>query len=182
LTKTLLQPKQPSIKQGKRDLVLMKRKAIALILVSALFVSLVIGVQSAKSSSKTIVVPDDYPTLTVAVANANNGDTILVKEGIYDEPANQTLTIDKSLSIIGQGANSTEIILHPPLVWSPLFNRWGYSSIAFRVEASEVKLAGFTITTGGGARSFVGNSIQITGNTLNMGGVWEWRWNKNCGK
>jgi hypothetical protein len=49
----------------------MKRKALALTVILALFISLVIGVQSAKSSSKTIVVPDDYPTIQAAVDNAS---------------------------------------------------------------------------------------------------------------
>jgi parallel beta-helix repeat protein len=43
LTKTLLQQKQFNIKQGKRDLVLMKRKASALTLILALLVSAIAG-------------------------------------------------------------------------------------------------------------------------------------------
>jgi len=35
--------------------------------------------------ANTIYFPDDYPTLTLAVNNAANGDTIIVRDGIYHE-------------------------------------------------------------------------------------------------
>ena len=34
---------------------------------------------------KTIVVPDDYPTIGWAIGNASEGDTIFVKKGTYYE-------------------------------------------------------------------------------------------------
>jgi hypothetical protein len=57
-------------------------------------------------------VPDNYPTLTAAIGNATNGDTILVRSGTYDAPINSTLVIDKSLSIIGEKAQNTIINLY----------------------------------------------------------------------
>jgi len=41
----------------------MKKTALVLTLILALLTSLMVGVQPAKSSSKTIVVPDEYPTI-----------------------------------------------------------------------------------------------------------------------
>lgn len=63
----------------------------------------------AKADSKTLTVPDDYPTISAAVANASDGDTILVRNGTYNEPS---LLIDKSITLMGEDKNSTIIILH----------------------------------------------------------------------
>lgn len=52
-----------------------------------------------------IVVPTDYPTIQAAIDAASIGDTILVMPGTYKE----TLTIRKTLKLIGSGADSTII-------------------------------------------------------------------------
>jgi len=59
----------------------------------------------AKSSPKTIIVPDDYPTIQGAIDAANEGDTIFVRSGVYYE----NVHIYKSLSLIGEDRNSTII-------------------------------------------------------------------------
>jgi hypothetical protein len=64
------------------------------------------------SSPKTIVIPNDYPTITSAIGNVKDGDTIFVKKGTYDGPVNQTIVINKSISIIGENVNSTIIKLY----------------------------------------------------------------------
>jgi OOP family OmpA-OmpF porin len=56
---------------------------------------------------KTLVVPDDYSTISSAIGNATAGDTILVRERTYEGPINQTITIEKSLSIIGENTEKT---------------------------------------------------------------------------
>jgi hypothetical protein len=38
---------------------------------------------SVEAGSKTLVVPDDHPTIASAIGNATQGDTILVKKGTY---------------------------------------------------------------------------------------------------
>lgn len=38
-----------------------------------------------KAASKTITVPNDYSTISEAIGNATNGDTIIVKNGVYVE-------------------------------------------------------------------------------------------------
>jgi parallel beta-helix repeat protein len=47
----------------------------------------------------------DYTTIHEAIFNANNGDTINVKAGIY----NENIQISKQISLIGEGANDTII-------------------------------------------------------------------------
>src|SRR3989304_8357406 len=65
--------------------------------------------QFVKADSKTIFVPDDYQTISAAVGNASDGDTIFVKSGTYNE---QPLLIDKSITLIGEETYSTQIIFH----------------------------------------------------------------------
>ena len=56
------------------------KKSIALTLVLTLFTSLfTILVLPVGAVSKTIFVPDDYPTISSAIGNATSGDVIFVK-------------------------------------------------------------------------------------------------------
>lgn len=55
---------------------------------------------------KTLVVPDQYPTITAAVNQASQGDTIFVKSGVYDE----NVEITKSLTLEGQNSTNTVLI------------------------------------------------------------------------
>lgn len=63
----------------------MKRTSLALTLITAFLVSLIVGVQSVEANPKMIVVPDDYPTIQVAVGSAFGGDTVFVRKGTYQE-------------------------------------------------------------------------------------------------
>lgn len=147
----------------------MKRKASALTLISALLVVLVVGLQSVKASPKTIVVPDDYPSIASAIGNATDGDTIFIKNGTYEGPVNQTLIISKTLSLIGESTKDTRIKLHPPLVPMRLFTLeyMGYLD-ALKIEADAVKLANLTVTSDGGGISIIGNATEIIGNIIGM--------------
>lgn len=87
-------------------------KGLALVFVLVfLITSCTIMPLPVKADSKTIVVPEDYPTLSSAIGNATNDDTVFVKKGTYEE---KTLEISKPLSLIGEDVNNTIIILHPP--------------------------------------------------------------------
>jgi len=57
-------------------------------------------------STKTLVVPDNYPSIQEAIENAAEGDIILVKSGIYYE----NLLVDKSLTIQGEKKENTILI------------------------------------------------------------------------
>jgi parallel beta-helix repeat protein len=62
-------------------------------------------------SSGEIYVPDDYPTIQSAVENASNGDTIIVRDGTYNENVN----VNKRLVIRSEnGAASTTIHASDP--------------------------------------------------------------------
>ena len=71
-----------------------------------------------------IRVPQDYSTIREAVDAANPGDIILVSAGSFLE---RGLKINKTLSIIGEGATNTEV------------------EAFFEVYANNVTISGFTI-------------------------------------
>lgn len=122
-----------------------------------------------KAGSRTFVVPDDYPTIAAAIGNATDGNTIFVKNGIYEGIQNQTLSINKTISLIGEDPKSTIIKLHPPLVPMSIFTfeYMGYLA-AIRIDANWVKLSGFTITSDGGDLSAIGNGTQMISNIMNF--------------
>ena len=53
----------------------------------------------------SITVPDDYVSIQEAVDNANEGDTVYIRNGTYFE----NVTVSKSLSIIGEAPSTTII-------------------------------------------------------------------------
>jgi len=142
-----------------------KKKAVLVLLLVSLMASCILKIQPSKAAQKTITVPDDYPTITAAIGNATDGDTIFVKKGIYEE---DTLEISKSLFIIGQEVENTVVNLYPPLVTSTIFTQT-FTSYAnpININADDVKLSGLTINSEGGEISATGNRTQITGNILN---------------
>ena len=54
---------------------------------------------------RTITVPDDYQRIQDAVNAVNPGDTILVKEGTYNE---DYITLDKSVYLFGEKGGQTD--------------------------------------------------------------------------
>jgi len=122
----------------------MKRKALALIF--ALLVSLVVGVQPAKSSSKTIIVPDNYPTIQAAIDNAAEGDTIFVKKGVYVENP----VVNKSVSLVGEDRDSTVIDV----------------TAGLKVQKDNVTIMRFTIYDGWAGISLSADYCNISGNKI----------------
>lgn len=84
-----------------------------------------------------IMVPDDYTSIQKAIDAANISDTILVRENIY--AYNEELTINKSISLIGEKRKTT-IINASGIV--------GGNRIAVDITADHVYIRGFTITGG----------------------------------
>jgi hypothetical protein len=149
-------------------------KGFALVLVLVFLTAVCItAVKPAKAQFTTIIVPDDYPTITAAIGNATNGDTIFVRSGIYHE---QMLDINKSVALIGEDASNTIIELYPPSGPYGILGSWGIDN-PVKIEANDASLSNFTITshgspppaTNGGFVSATGNGIEIIGNTINTG-------------
>ncbi len=59
------------------------------------FVVLILMLIICTASAKTIYVPDDYSTIQQAVNAAKDGDTIVVRDGVYVE----NVVVDKPLFI-----------------------------------------------------------------------------------
>jgi nitrous oxidase accessory protein NosD len=107
-------------------------------LILALLTSLMFGVQSVKSSPRTIVVPEDYSTIQEAVSHAADGDTVLVKNGIYPMDENNTIVISKTLHLVGEDPAKTVILGAS----SNQYDR----GVAIRLAAPNITVSGFTIT------------------------------------
>ena len=116
----------------------MRKKAVVLTAVLALLISLMVGVKSAKSSPITIVVPDDYATIQEAVGHAADGDTVLVKKGIYSVDENSTIVISKTLSLMGEDPANTVILGASSTYYE--------NGIAIRLAAPNITVSRFTIT------------------------------------
>jgi nitrous oxidase accessory protein len=145
-------------------------KTITLLLVLLLVTSTTVGFLPVKAESRTIVVPDDYPTLSLAIQNAGMGDTVFVKRGTYHEEA---ININKSISLIGESINETILSLNPPLVETWIFyNLLWVPDTAIKINANNAKLQGFTINLPdddygvGSGISAVGDGISFTDNTV----------------
>jgi len=66
------------------------------IIISAFILLTILGLVSVGiASAKTIYVPDDHAKIQWAVDNATDGDTIIVRDGIYDE----SIIVSKHLTI-----------------------------------------------------------------------------------
>ena len=94
-----------------------------------------------KAQSKTIIVPDNYPTIQAAIDNASAGDTVFVRSGTY----NQNISIGKSINLIGQNSQTTKLIMpqfyvfhNGPAVAPP-------PTYVININANEVTISNFTV-------------------------------------
>jgi hypothetical protein len=129
----------------------------------------------------TIIVPDDCPTISAAIANATDGYLIIVKNGTYNE---HTLSIDKRLTIVSQYQNGAKIILHPENIhYNDYSSQWvtilPQTKEAIQISSNNATLSGFRIVTVlssdtriyreeiDGAQFLVtGNGVQVLNNTM----------------
>jgi parallel beta-helix repeat protein len=132
---------------------------VSLVLLLALMLLLPLPVSA---QSRTIIVPDNYPSIYDAVGNASSGDTVLVRSGTYLE---HSIVINKSIKLEGQSPSTTVIKdIDPP---SPLLS----SSImvgptAITIGADNVVVSGFTIENAGYDIGGGGVNTLIKGNNL----------------
>ena len=140
-----------------------KSKSFALVLVALFLISIVVvPPATVKAQSKTIIVPDNYPTIAEAIGNATNGDTILVRSGTYKE---HSLVITKSLTLVGENAETTIIKdIDPP---TPLFSSdIMVGPTAITISANNVTISGFTINNASPDIGGGGVGTLIIGNKL----------------
>lgn len=106
---------------------------IIILFVGASFIPNVIG--NNPVFTKTIVVPDDYPTIQQAIDNASDGDRIEVRAGTYYG----NVVVDKSVTIIGEDKETTVIDCSNLGRWCP----WPSGHV--KIEADEVSISRFTM-------------------------------------
>jgi nitrous oxidase accessory protein len=142
------------------------RQILLLLLVFVfLTASSVIVFVPVNAGSRTIVVPDDYPTISLAVENALAGDTVLVKKGSYNE---ETLEISKPISLVGEGCQETIVNFDPPLVevWIFYYNTT-VPVTAIVIDTDDFVLSGFTINMPAGM--FAKDKIAVTSGFIATG-------------
>ncbi|MCW4001180.1 MAG: DUF1565 domain-containing protein [Candidatus Bathyarchaeota archaeon] len=115
-------------------------------IVAVIILSVIVLVQSSTMNEqpKTIVVPDDYPTIQSAVGNASAGDTVFVKKGTYEVHSYaDAINVDKPINLIGEDSKRTTINGHRSDDGSyPL----PYDRGTIAISSSNVTVAGFSIT------------------------------------
>ena len=123
---------------------------------------------------RTIVVPDDYPTIVTAVGNASEGDTIFVKNGIYSE----TIEINIPISLKGEDRENTII--------EGFRLDYGQPPPVINIKAPNVTISGFTLTGSGNAgikidiRAYTDKGgCKITGNNIINNGLAIRTWDIN---
>ena len=106
----------------------MIKRLFSAVVISALLLSLVVGLQVVGANSRTITVPDDYQSIQEAIGAAVEEDTIVVKSGVYTG----NLVIDKSLTLIGNNRETTRIV-------------GDQTGTTLLIKHSNVSVTGFTI-------------------------------------
>ena len=132
----------------------LKYTIVLVLLISFLicFSSFSLGIGSVRASPRTIIVPDNYATIQEAINNANNGDTVFVKDGTYLESS--SITIDRSISLLGQDKENT-IIEEYSIYYHVLI-----------VQASNVTIKGFTLSDGFAGCRVLGSGCLISDNNF----------------
>ena len=95
------------------------------------FAFLVLTAFASVSAAKTIYVPDDYLTIQSAVNAASPGDTIIVRDGLY----NEHVIVNKQLTIKSERGYANCVVN-------------GEGSDVFALYADGIRIEGFTITGG----------------------------------
>ena len=67
---------------------------------------------SQNTSKSTIYVPEDYPTISEAIDAANEGDSVLVAQGVYYENINFSGKLSKTTHLISAGKINCPLFCH----------------------------------------------------------------------
>jgi parallel beta-helix repeat protein len=131
--------------------------AVVLMLLLVGVLVLQFNVAPVRAGPKTIVVPEDYPTIDEAVKNASPGDTVFVKNGIYHE----NVWIDKSLLLLGEDSENTVVIGDGGVNGGNVFT----------LAANNVTVSGFTIKSASySSASQHANGVNIKGDNCTVKG------------
>ena len=101
------------------------------------------------SSAKTIYVPDNYLTIQSAVNAASPGDTIIVRDGLY----NEHVIVNKQLTIKSERGYANCVVN-------------GEGSDVFALYADGIRIEGFTITGGRHGIFINSNNNSIFNNNI----------------
>jgi parallel beta-helix repeat protein len=93
--------------------------------------------------------PQNYSTISAGINAANPGDTVFVYNGTYEE----SLFIDKTISVVGEHRNTTTIVNNDPLP--------SHIGIIY-IEADWVNITGFNISNGDPGIDIGTNNIIIS--------------------
>ena len=142
-------------------------KPVSFVLVFVLALSCTLSLFPVRAEARTIVVPDNYPSIASAVASARDGDTVYVRSGIYEE---HSLRINKTLTLKGEDPEKTIIKGIDPMDRSPLTPPWASPTypMAIQISADNVCVSGFTIRYDFISIESIGDGATITGNILNQ--------------
>ena len=111
-----------------------KRAALVFLLILCFAIAPISEIGVVKAEPKTIVVPDDYPSIQQAIDSASVGDTVYVKSATYHE----NLVVNKSISLVGENVDTTIIDGNPPE---------GYR-IPIKIQSDHVSVSGFKLLYG----------------------------------
>jgi len=104
------------------------------LLLTGIFISAA-NIQPVEAEPRTIIVPDDYPTIQAAINAASPGDTIFVCNGTYYE----NVIVNKAVRLVGEDRSATVI------------DGKGTGTV-LTITANHVMITGFTVQRGGQPR------------------------------
>ncbi len=148
----------------------MFKKKSAPLLIFLLAASCVLIPLPTEAHSRTLIVPDDYPTIADAIANATEGETVYVKEGIYRE---HTLNINKTIKLLGEDkANTTIVGIDEPGAWDFGLPFPPPKPNVIDIIANNVIVSGFIIKSSSNGFGSMTNGLHVEGNyTLIYGNI-----------
>jgi nitrous oxidase accessory protein len=124
----------------------MRKTVHSWLFLSSLATSCLTAYLPVKAESKTITVPDDFPSIQEAINAADAGDTIFVKRGTYVENP----VVNQSVSLVGEDRDATVIDV----------------TAGLKVQSNFVNISGLTIYDGYHGITVSANSCRISGNKI----------------
>src|SRR4051794_14213640 len=133
----------------------------AALIVSSILASLAVAAPAFAASTHSVCASGcDFTTIQAAIDNGTtaNGDTILVKDGTYDED----VTVSKAVTVTSENGAATTTVSGPI----------GGSGATFAVTTAGVVIDGFTITRHGNNTTDWNNSgLNSAGVSIGPGGA-----------